>query len=142
MRLSAQHRQLVSKHDDLELFEVLRARTQEHELEHAAQRQVAERPEQEQTAQGNDWDGTNDSTAAPHVQSRNRVNASRRLYFLEMCRTLVRHCQLGSARIGATRTRSRLAGSAPGARAEHARRLSAGTSSSLRAISSARARAT
>src|SRR5881392_39734 len=48
-RLRAEHREFVSKYDDLELLEVLRARTQQDELEQAAERQVAERPEQEPT---------------------------------------------------------------------------------------------
>ena len=45
--LSAQYRELVSEHDELEFLEVLRAGTQRHELQHAAEHQVAERPEQE-----------------------------------------------------------------------------------------------
>src|SRR5437762_2875968 len=46
--LTTQHRHLVPKHDDFQLFESLRTRPKEHELQQAAQRQIAKRPEQGQ----------------------------------------------------------------------------------------------
>jgi hypothetical protein len=47
-RLPAQHRHLMPQHHDLQLLERFRPTTQEQEHEQPAQRQVAERPEQEQ----------------------------------------------------------------------------------------------
>ena len=44
--LTAQHRQLVAKHHDLQLLELLRAKTQRRELQHASKHDVAERPQQ------------------------------------------------------------------------------------------------
>ena len=76
-RLPTKHRQLMSKDDDLQLLEVLRARPQEYELEHAAERQVAERPEQEPTPR-NQRDGRTTLRSAHMSQSRNRVNAPHR----------------------------------------------------------------
>jgi hypothetical protein len=46
--LPAKHRQLMPKHDDLQLLELARARAEQDESEQAAEGQVAERPEQEQ----------------------------------------------------------------------------------------------
>src|SRR4029077_20803219 len=46
--LSTEHRELVSKDDDLELLEVLGAGTKQDELQQGADQQVAEREEQEQ----------------------------------------------------------------------------------------------
>src|SRR5205085_2020398 len=47
--LPTKNRQLMAKHDDLELLEPLRARPEHDELKQAAQRQTAERPEQSLT---------------------------------------------------------------------------------------------
>ena len=47
MCLPAKYRQLMPKHDDLQLLELARARTEQNESEHAAERQVAEGPEHE-----------------------------------------------------------------------------------------------
>jgi hypothetical protein len=45
--LAAQHRQLVAEHHDLQLFELLRTKTQRSELQNASKHEVAERPEQD-----------------------------------------------------------------------------------------------
>jgi hypothetical protein len=45
--LAAQHRQLVPEHHDLQLFELLRPKTQRRELQNATKHEVAERPEHE-----------------------------------------------------------------------------------------------
>jgi hypothetical protein len=46
--LPAKHRQLMPKQDDLQLLELARASTEQNESEHAPERQIAERPEQQQ----------------------------------------------------------------------------------------------
>lgn len=72
--LSAQYRELVSEHHDLKLLEILRAGTQRHELEHAAEHQVAERPEQEPTPR--DQRDRRTTLRPTHVsQTQNRINA-------------------------------------------------------------------
>jgi hypothetical protein len=55
--LATQHRELVTKHDDLELLELLRTEGQRRELQKAPEHEVAERPEQERLLQ---VDGTGD----------------------------------------------------------------------------------
>ena len=63
----------MSEHDDLELLELVRARTQEHDLEHAAERQVAERPEHEATPR---WAGQGGRLyGAPHIPEPENVEA-------------------------------------------------------------------
>jgi hypothetical protein len=47
MHLPAQDSELMPKHDDLQLLELIRTPAQKHELQQAAQSQVAKRPEQE-----------------------------------------------------------------------------------------------
>ena len=64
----------MSENDDLEFLELLRAGTQRHELEHAAQHQVAERPEQEPTPR-DQRDGRTTVRPTRVSQTRNRVNA-------------------------------------------------------------------
>jgi hypothetical protein len=44
--LAAQHGELVPEHNDLELFELVRAEPQRRELQKAPEHEVAERPEQ------------------------------------------------------------------------------------------------
>jgi hypothetical protein len=51
----------MPKHDDLQLLGPFRTTAQEYELEQAAQRQIAKRPEQEQLL-GNQRHGAADST--------------------------------------------------------------------------------
>src|SRR5438094_3582008 len=80
--LSMQHPELVPKHHDLELLELLRAGTQRYELEHAAQHQIAKRPEQEPTRQ-DQRDGRTTLRPTRALQRWNRVNAPHRLVLLE-----------------------------------------------------------
>jgi hypothetical protein len=47
MQLATQDSELVPKHDDLQLFELMRTWAEQHDLQQAAQSRVAERPEQE-----------------------------------------------------------------------------------------------
>jgi hypothetical protein len=53
--LTAQHRQLVAEHDDLQLLERVRSKTQRHKLQDASKHDVAERTEQRAAPLG---DGT------------------------------------------------------------------------------------
>jgi hypothetical protein len=70
--LPTQHRQLMTQNHDLQLFESLRTRPKEHELQRAAQRQIAKRPEQEQllnNQRGRDADPTRETDApAPRIE--------------------------------------------------------------------------
>jgi hypothetical protein len=50
-RLSARHRDLVPEHHNLKLLELVRAQSQRQKLQRAAERQIAERPEQEPAPQ-------------------------------------------------------------------------------------------
>jgi hypothetical protein len=52
--MPAQHRHLMPKHHDLQLLKPCDRETQEHHLQHTAQGQVAERPEQEQLLEINE----------------------------------------------------------------------------------------
>src|SRR6266852_1333443 len=61
----------MAKHDDLELLELPRASTQQDELKQAAQRQAAERPEQDQLL---GFSGTGERPYGSSSAS-NRVNA-------------------------------------------------------------------
>jgi hypothetical protein len=74
LNLAAQHRQLMSKHDDVEFLELVRARAEKHELQQAAQGEVAQRPEQ-QPFLGIRWTGRPTLRAIPSPQPRDRVNA-------------------------------------------------------------------
>src|SRR6266545_657205 len=64
----------MPEHHDLKLLELPRAGTQRYELEHAAQHQIAERPEQESSPQ-DQRDGRTTLRPARASQRRNRVNA-------------------------------------------------------------------
>src|SRR5260370_14850656 len=69
--LSMQDRELVPEHNDLELLELLRAGTKQYELKHAAEDQVAERPDQESTPRDQrDGRTTLRSTQAPRTPNR------------------------------------------------------------------------
>ncbi len=46
--LAAQHGELMAKHHDLQLLEILRTAAKQHKLQQAAEHQVPERPHQEQ----------------------------------------------------------------------------------------------
>ena len=84
----AKHRQLMPKHDDLQLVELARARTEQNEPEHAAERQITERPEQEQLL-GFRGSGRTTLRSVRTDPSRNRVNAPVRMVkwrSLERCR--------------------------------------------------------
>src|SRR5438874_5391905 len=61
-------------HHDLKLLELPRAGAQRYELEHAAQQQIAERPEQEPSPQ-DQRDGRTTLRPARASPRRNRVNA-------------------------------------------------------------------
>ena len=72
--LTAQHRQLVAEHHDLQLLELLRAKTQRRELQHAAKHEVAERPQQRPAPP---WATRRAPTL--RIRGRNRVNAPHRV---------------------------------------------------------------
>ncbi len=74
MRLSTKHRELMPKHDDLQLLELPRARTKQGELQEAADQQIAERPEQAELL-GVSGTGAHDSTTKACEPGPNRVNA-------------------------------------------------------------------
>jgi hypothetical protein len=78
-RLPTEDGQLVPEHDDLELLEVVRAGTQRCELEHAAEQQVAERPEQ-RPAPLDQRDGSTTLRSRSASQPEDRVNAPHTLF--------------------------------------------------------------
>jgi hypothetical protein len=71
--LTAQHRELVPQHDDLQLLERLGATTKQHELEQAAADQIGEGPEQEPAPRNQDGPTTLRPTRVS--QAADRVNA-------------------------------------------------------------------
>lgn len=69
----------MPQHDDLELFELLRARSQKRELEQAAQSQLPERPEQRAKLLGIGGDGRS-TLRALYQRTDSEVGANARLH--------------------------------------------------------------
>ncbi len=69
--LPAQHRQLATEHHDLQLLELLRAKTQRRELQHTPKHDIAERPEQRQCS----FKTTARVTRLYGAEGQDRVNA-------------------------------------------------------------------
>jgi len=79
-RLPTQHRELMPQDDDLQLLGALRPRAKEHDLQQAAQRQVAKRPEQKTPRRSAGNGGCRPYRRRPSPS--NRVNAPHRFIAL------------------------------------------------------------